>query len=229
MRGSNFPPVATPAPEYAHSARSANFPPDYLARQQHYAQQHQQHQNSHASAGSMAQATSPSMSLQDGHHNNHHNTPNMKSNPEVPIDPSIAASSPTYPPYSPYAPQGHDMSHYQGHPPPQGYTGWPPQYGHPHGLPGGPYSSPGTAVSSAGSAATAGPRPGQVCTVLYTLCYVVLILMHRILTRFLRFTPSCRSPVPSSTSAPAAAMKKSSACTNVDGMVVRKLMGRSIT
>ncbi|MCJ1254505.1 hypothetical protein MMC24_002320 [Lignoscripta atroalba] len=85
----------------------------------------------------------------------------MKSNPEVPIDPSIAASSPTYPPYSPYAPQGHDMSHYQGHPPPQGYTGWPPQYGHPHGLPGGPYSSPGTAVSSAGSAATAGPRPGQ--------------------------------------------------------------------
>lgn len=103
------------------------------------------------------------MSLQDGHQNNHHNTPHVKSNPEVPIDPSIAASSPTYPPYSPYAQQGHDMSQYQGHPPP-GYQHWPQQYaGHPHGLPNGPYSSPGTAVSAAGAAATAGPRPGQVC------------------------------------------------------------------
>ncbi|KAL9118086.1 MAG: hypothetical protein Q9187_005371 [Circinaria calcarea] len=111
----------------------------------------------------MAQATSPSMPLPDGHHHNHHNTPNIKSNPELPIDPSIAASSPTYPgPYSPYAPQGHDMSHYQGHAPPQGYGQWPPPgYGHPHGLPGGPYSSAGTAVSAGGAAATAGPRPGQ--------------------------------------------------------------------
>ncbi|MCJ1225251.1 hypothetical protein MMC12_001900 [Toensbergia leucococca] len=103
------------------------------------------------------------MSLQDGQQNNHHNAPNVKSNPEVPIDPSIAASSPSYPggPYSPYTPQGHDMSHYQGQPPP-GYH-WPPQQyaGHPHGMPGGPYSSPGTGVSSTGSAATAGPRPGQ--------------------------------------------------------------------
>ncbi|MCJ1271947.1 hypothetical protein MMC22_011852, partial [Lobaria immixta] len=115
----------------------------------------------HAITVSMAQATSPSMSLQDGHQNNHHNTPHVKSNPEVPIDPSIAASSPTYPPYSPYAQQGHDMSQYQGHPPP-GYQHWPQQYaGHPHGLPNGPYSSPGTAVSAAGAAATAGPRPGQ--------------------------------------------------------------------
>ncbi|MCJ1302563.1 hypothetical protein MMC08_005367 [Hypocenomyce scalaris] len=88
----------------------------------------------------------------------------MKSNPEVPIDPSIAASSPTYPgPYSPYGPQGHDMSQYQGHPQQQMYgrPDWQQQYaGHPHGLPG-PYSSPGTAVSSGSSAATAGPRPGQ--------------------------------------------------------------------
>ena len=111
----------------------------------------------------MAQATSPSMSLPDGHQNNHHNTPHVKSNPEVPIDPSIAASSPTYPPYSPYAQQSHDMSQYQGHPPP-GYPHWPQQQyaGHPHGLPNGPYSSPGTAVSAAGAVATAGPRPGQV-------------------------------------------------------------------
>lgn len=114
----------------------------------------------------MAQATSPSMSLQDGHQNNHHNTPHVKSNPDVPIDPSIAASSPTYPPYSPYPQQGHEMSQYQGHPPP-GYQHWPQQYtGHPHGIPNGPYSSPGTAVSAGGAAATAGPRPGQVCLAL---------------------------------------------------------------
>ncbi|KAL8730822.1 MAG: hypothetical protein Q9181_004526 [Wetmoreana brouardii] len=111
----------------------------------------------------MAQATSPSMSLHDGQQNNHHNPPHVKSNSDVPIDPSIAASSPTYPPYSPYAPQGHDMSQYQGHPP-HGYQGWPQQYaGHPsHGLPGGPYSSPGSAVSAGGAVATAGPRTGQV-------------------------------------------------------------------
>ncbi|MCJ1243229.1 hypothetical protein MMC30_000426 [Trapelia coarctata] len=111
----------------------------------------------------MAQATSPSMSLHDGQHHSHHNTPNIKSNPDVPIDPSIAASSPTYPgPYSPYgAPQGHDMAQYPGHPP-QGYGHWPGQYGHPHGMPGGPYSSPGTGVSPGGAPATSGPpRPGQ--------------------------------------------------------------------
>lgn len=165
VRPSTFPTAATPTPEYGGnppSARSANFPPEYLSRQQHFAQQ----QSHHASAGSMAQATSPSMSLSDGHPNNHHTTPHMKSNTEVPIDPSIAASSPTYPgPYSPYGPPGHDMSQYQGHPQQQMYgrPDWPQQYpGHPHGLPG-PYSSPGTAVSSGSSAATAGPRPGQVC------------------------------------------------------------------
>ena len=118
------------------------------------------------------------MPLPDGHHHNHHNTPNIKSNPELPIDPSIAASSPTYPgPYSPYAPQGHDMSHYQGHAPPQGYGQWPaPGYGHPHGLPGGPYSSAGTAVSAGGAAATAGPRPGQVCTLMPS--YARMFLFH---------------------------------------------------
>ncbi|KAL8699578.1 MAG: hypothetical protein Q9201_005925 [Fulgogasparrea decipioides] len=162
VRPSNFANSATPTSEFGvnpSSARSANLNPDYLARQQ-YAQQ-QQH-NSHASAASMAQATSPSMSLHDGQQNNHHNPPHVKSNSEVPIDPSIAASSPTYPPYSPYAHQGHDMAQYQGHPP-HGYQGWPQQYaGHPsHGLPGGPYSSPGSAVSAGGAVATAGPRTGQ--------------------------------------------------------------------
>ncbi len=160
VRSSDFPAVDTPTTsEFGvnnpSSARSAQANPAY-ARQQYVQQQR------HASTVSMAQATSPSMSLQDGHQNNHHNASHVKSNPEVPIDPSIAASSPTYPPYSPYAQQGHDMSQYQGHPPP-GYQHWPQQYtGHPHGMPNGPYNSAGTAAAAAGAAATAGPRPGQV-------------------------------------------------------------------
>lgn len=166
VRPTNFASSSTPTSDYsvnASSARSANFPPDYLARQQQYAHHHQN--NSSAGAGNMAQATSPSMSLQDGHQHNHHTAPHMKSDPDVPIDPSIAASSPTFPGhYSPYPPPGNDMAQYQGHPPPQMYgrPDWAPQYAqHAHGMPG-PYSSPGTAVSSASSVATAGPRPGQV-------------------------------------------------------------------
>lgn len=132
---------------------------DYVARPDQ-AQQHQLHQG-HASTSSMAQSTSPSMSLQDGEQNNHHHPQHIKSNAEVPVDPNIAASSPTYPPYSPYAAQPHEMGHYQGHPP-QGYPQhWPPQYPtHPHGMPGAPYSSPGNGTP--GTPASAGPRPGQV-------------------------------------------------------------------
>ena len=152
------------------SARSANISTEYLARQQ-YAQQ-----QGHASTGSMAQTTSPSLSLSDGQQNNHHKPPHVQSNTTVPIDPSIAASSPTYPPYSPYAQQSHDMSQFQNHPPPN-YPQWPQQYaGHPHGLPNGPYSSPGTAVSAAGAAATAGPRPGnQVITGIF---FYALLFCH---------------------------------------------------
>ena len=119
--------------------------------------------------------------MQDGHHHNHHSTPNMKSDAELPIDPSIAASSPTqYPgPYSPYPPPGHEMAQYQGHPPPQGYGQWPPHgYGHPHGMPGGPYSSPGTAVSAGGQAATAGPRPGQVSSCSVISGHTAIVLMQ---------------------------------------------------
>ena len=135
--------VSTPA-----TARSSNFSPDYLARQQQpFAPGH---------PASMAQATSPSLPLSDGNQPSQSPT---KSNPDVPIDPSIAAASPTYStgaPYSPYTPQGHDMAHYQGHPP-QNYAGW--AYPGPHGL---PYHSPG-ASSAGGSPATTGPpRPGQV-------------------------------------------------------------------
>ena len=230
VRAPTYAPTATPTSEYTAtpaSARSSNFPQDYLARQQH--QQQHYAQNSHAAA-SMAQATSPSMSLPDGHHHNH-NTPNIKSNPDVPIDPSIASTSPTgYPgPYSPYPPQNHDMSQYPGHAP-QGYAQWPHGYGHPHGMPGGPYSSPGTAVSAGGSAATAGPpRPGQVSVAHFTPVRLLSHSQHRILTRFHRSTLSSPFLVLSSTNVLVVAMKKSSACTSVGSKDVRKLMVLSIT
>jgi hypothetical protein len=219
VRPSNYGQSATPSSEYSvnsSSARPPALPQEYLARQ-HYAQQ-----QNHAGAGTMAQATSPSMSLQDGQQNNHHNPPH-KSNPEVPIDPSIAQSSPTYPPYSPYAPN-HDMSQYQGHPQ-QGYHPWPQQYqGHPHGMPGGPYSSPGTAVSAGGAAATAGPRPGQVDSLFLTLCRALYLATLRILTLCLRSTPSSPFPVLSRTSALAAAMKRLSGCINAGGKDARRHM-----
>ncbi|KAI9820267.1 MAG: hypothetical protein M1827_005889 [Pycnora praestabilis] len=175
VRSSNFSSSATPTSEYGinpSSARSGSFP-EYLTRQPYPdgATRYHPPNNHSGSSGGMAQATSPSMPLADGHPNSHHGAQHIKSDPDVPIDPSIAASSPTYPPpgpYSPYPPQ-HDMSQgYPGHPgPPQMYGGrpdWGAQYGgHNHGLPG-PYNahnSPATTVSSASSAATAGPRPGQ--------------------------------------------------------------------
>jgi transcription factor CON7 len=157
----------TPQSDYSlnpTSARSTGYSAEYLTRHPQY-----QHASQHQGAiGSMAQATSPSMSLQDG------GTPHdrrsgsrMKSDSDVPIDPSIAQqTSPAYPPpYSPYNAQGpHEMPHYPNQPPPGMYRpnppDWPPQYGHSHGMPG-QYSGPGPNVSSA-SPATAGSRSGQV-------------------------------------------------------------------
>lgn len=115
----------------------------------------------------MAQTTSSSTTnLNDGKNDDHRNQSNLKSDADLPIDPSIAASSPTYPPpYSPYQPQGHDMSQYQGHPPPQMYARpeWSHGYPHQQHAMQGPYSSPAPpTVGSASPAATAGPRPGQV-------------------------------------------------------------------
>lgn len=155
--GLNHPPP--PAPP---ATRAAPYP-EYLTRQPQY---HHGPNSQAGGAAGMAQATSPSMTLQDGQQPDHRNPSHIKSDTDVPIDPSIAASSPTYPPpYSPYNPQGHDMAQYQGHPPPQMYArpDWGHQYPqHQHGLPG-PYSSPATTVGSASPATTAGPRPGQVC------------------------------------------------------------------
>lgn len=160
----------TPQSDYSlnpSSARSAGYSAEYLTRHPHY-----QHSSQHQGAvGSMAQATSPSLSLQDGgppHHDHHRSAGRMKSDSDVPIDPSIAQqTSPAYPPpYSPYNAQGpHEMPHYPNQPPPGMYRpnppDWPPQYGHSHGMPG-QYSAPPN-VSSA-SSATAGSRSGQVCS-----------------------------------------------------------------
>lgn len=229
VRPAKFSAVATSTADFGvnpFSARPGSLQPEFTARQRYTPQQ------GHARTVSMAQATSPSMSLQDGHQNNHHNTPHVKSNPEVPIDPSIAASSPTYPtPYSPYAQQGHEMAQYPGHPPP-GYQHWPQQYaGHPHGLPNGPYSSPGTAVSAAGAAATAGPRPGQVGDFFFLFKTLVPVPFgsanrRRTLTLSPRCIPSCLSQARSNTSGPVVAMKKSSGCISVDGKAAKRRMAR---
>ncbi|KAF3492254.1 uncharacterized protein GIQ15_01771 [Arthroderma uncinatum] len=145
----------TPQPDYGLHQNAPHPPPppaaarpspypEYLTRQPQY------HHAPHTQAGGppgMAQATSPSMNPQDGQQSDHRSPAQVKSDTEVPIDPSIAASSPSYPPpYSPYAPQSHDMTQYQSHPP-QMYArpDWPHQYGgHQPGMPG-PYSSPASA------------------------------------------------------------------------------------
>jgi hypothetical protein len=165
----NFSSSATPTSEYGvhpTSARSSTFP-EHIQRQQYYPSS-----NHSGSSGGMAQTTSPSMPLQDGR-SSHHNQ-QIKSDADVPIDPSIAASSPTYPPhggqYSPYPPQ-QEMSHgYPQHPggpmyaqPRPDWAGY-GQQPH-HGMPA-PYQT--TGVSTPTSAAPAGARPGQVSYLLYS-------------------------------------------------------------
>ena len=163
VRSNNYSTSATPTSEYGvypASARSGSFP-EHIQRHYHPASNHS------GSSGGMAQPTSPSsQSLQDGR-SNHHN-PQIKSDQDVPIDPSIAASSPTYPPhggqYSPYPPQ-QDMQHgYPSHPGGAMYTqprpDWAGYGGHPqHPMQGG-YQVTGAQTPT--SAAPAGARPGQV-------------------------------------------------------------------
>jgi hypothetical protein len=162
VRSNNYSASATPTSEYGvypASARSSSFP-EHIQRQYHPASNHS------GSSGGMAQSTSPSMPLQDGRPN-HHN-PQIKSDQDVPIDPSIAASSPTYPAhggqYSPYPPQ-QDMQHgYPSHPGGAMYSqprpDWAGYGGHPqHPMQGG-YAVTGAQTPT--SAAPAGARPGQV-------------------------------------------------------------------
>ncbi len=115
VRSNNYSTSATPTSEYGiypTSARSGSFP-EHIQRQYHPASNHS------GSSGGMAQSTSPSMPLQDGRPNDHNTQ--IKSDQDVPIDPSIAASSPTYPAhgggqYSPYPPQQEMQHGYPSHP-----------------------------------------------------------------------------------------------------------------
>ncbi|KAI9729719.1 MAG: hypothetical protein M1834_006670 [Cirrosporium novae-zelandiae] len=170
---------ATPKSEYniqPPSARSGGFP-EFATPQQQQQQQQQpppsqqqyapvpQHPNT--AVGAMAQSTSPSKTLQDGEQRNHQNSTQLKSDPDVPIDPSIAQSSPTYPPpYSPYQPQGHELPQHQGYPPPQQMhqrADWPPQVhsAYPYGIPG-PYGTAAGMPAGAPTTTAPPPRPGQV-------------------------------------------------------------------
>lgn len=165
VRPANYSTSATPTSEYGvhpSSARSGSFP-------EHIQRQYYPSSNHSGSSGSMAQPTSPSLPLPDGAPN--HRAQQIKSDQDVPIDPSIAASSPTYPPhagpYSAYPPQ-QDMSHgYPQHPGGPMYAQPRPDWGagysqHPqHGMPA-PYSG----VNAPNAAAPSGPRPGQVSTYL---------------------------------------------------------------
>ncbi|KAL2068141.1 hypothetical protein VTL71DRAFT_16239, partial [Oculimacula yallundae] len=166
VRSNNYPTSATPTSEYSNyptSARSGSFPEHAIHRQYHPS-------SSHSSGGGMAQPTSPSLPLQDGRTNHH--TTQIKSDDDVPIDPSIAASSPSYPPqhggqYSPYPP-GSEMQQQHG-----GYAQHPaggPMYAQPRpdwaGYAGGQHPMHGgypvSGAQTPTSAAPAGARPGQV-------------------------------------------------------------------
>lgn len=103
--------TATPTSDYSGypaSARSGSFP------------EHQLQRAFPPSAASMASHSS-SLNLQDGadaaHQDPHEDPQQLKSDPDVPIDPSITAQSPTqyYPQTSPYGAAG-DMSQHYGHP-----------------------------------------------------------------------------------------------------------------
>ncbi|KAI9692068.1 MAG: hypothetical protein M1820_009535 [Bogoriella megaspora] len=158
VRPSTFSSSATPTSDYGihpSSARSGSFP-EYVQRPPYH-----QPSGQSGNTGGMAQTQSPSMTMADGQANNHQNGNNIKSDPDVPIDPSIAASSPTYPhgQYSPYTPQ-HDMQHY-AHPgqPMYARPEWPAQY------PPGPHMAPSpyghAPVTTAGGAPAmaSAPRP----------------------------------------------------------------------
>ncbi|KAH8879836.1 hypothetical protein GQ53DRAFT_833778 [Thozetella sp. PMI_491] len=159
VRTSNYPTTATPTSEYGvypHSARSGSFP-EHIQRSYHPA--------GSGSSGGMAQTpTSPSMPMHDGG-NHHHNPHQVKSDSDVPIDPSIAAS-PTYGhgQYSPYAPPPpQDMPHSYSHPgsaglyaqPRPDWTGYSQQHGTP--ITPGHHVFPQTPTSNASQ-----PRPNQV-------------------------------------------------------------------
>ncbi|CAG8955240.1 hypothetical protein HYFRA_00007257 [Hymenoscyphus fraxineus] len=101
--------AVTPTSEfYPTSARSGSFPDPNLHRTYHPA-------SNHSGSSGMAQPNSPSLPLQDG--SSSHQNNQIKSDQDVSIDPSIAASSPTYAhgQYSPYPPQQEMQHGYPSH------------------------------------------------------------------------------------------------------------------
>ncbi|EQL33989.1 hypothetical protein, variant 3 [Blastomyces dermatitidis ATCC 26199] len=155
-RPSNISSSNTPQPDYGLNPPAPAPPqtqPQQQQQQQHQAQAQPQPQAPPPPAARPPPGPYPEyLTRQPQYHHAPHTQPGGAAGMAQATNPSIAASSPTYPPpYSPYNPQGHEMTQYPGHPPPQMYgrPDWPPhQYGqHPHGLPG-PYSSPGTTVYS---------------------------------------------------------------------------------
>jgi hypothetical protein len=158
---SNATPSASDYSTHPSSARSSSFP-EHIQRQQYYPPG-----NHNGSSGNMAQqATSPSIPLHDGHPSHTHH-PHMKSDADVPIDPSIAASSPTYPPqhgqYSPYPPQQEMQHGYPAHPGGPMYAqprpDWANYQQQHHAIPA-PYAAAGGNTPT--SAPPSGGRPGQV-------------------------------------------------------------------
>lgn len=161
-KSSNFSSSATPDSSYGlpQSARSGSFP-EYIQRS--YADGQQRSYPAGAQSG-MAQTSSPSLSnMADGPESNG-SASNTKSDPEVPIDPSIAQSSPNYPPpqnYSPYPPQ-HDMHQYPGQPMTSyARPEWAGQYQQPLGYGHSPSTTGGAAPNMAAHAI---PRPPAVGT-----------------------------------------------------------------
>lgn len=159
-------PSATPTSDYGMSqsaARPAAFP-EYIQRATYPDGSRYSNAGPQGSTpGNMAQSSSPSSPLNNGHSVIHHRALNTNSDHDIPVDPSIAASSPAYPQHHyAYAPQ-HDAPHYQSAPPmyPQHtyaaqYPGHPISYGHvPPAMP-----TPPQMVS-------AGTRPPGVSVALY--------------------------------------------------------------
>ncbi|KAJ8064412.1 hypothetical protein OCU04_006752 [Sclerotinia nivalis] len=187
VRSSNYSTSATPTSEYGaayppSSARSGNFS-EHLQRTYH--------SSSHStSSGGMAQPTSPSIPLQDGRST--HQTPQIKSDQDVPIDPSIAASSPTYASHpgqhSPYPPQdqlqyGYTQQHTGGamytQPRPDwaGYAGHAPHAGH-HQPSHNGMTYPVSGAPSQSSVASAGRGQNQVSRVFRPIDICASIYAH---------------------------------------------------
>ncbi|OAA78841.1 Zinc finger, C2H2-type/integrase, DNA-binding protein [Akanthomyces lecanii RCEF 1005] len=149
-----YPATATPASDYGvypPPARSTSAYPDHVQRAYQPA--------SSPSTGSMAQQNSPSLPQSDGR--NHQAS--INSDPQVPIDPSIAQPSPTYPygQHSPYAPNP-DMAHSYSHPNSNMYAQPRPEWGGYATQHGAAPLTPGHPVYGQSPASAPQQRPNQV-------------------------------------------------------------------